>query len=120
MATVAEEHGATPDVCEDVKLCVHEAVLNAIQHAYPQGQGRVEIGVGCDGSELTIVVRDWGQGLGRRRADVGLGLRIIKRCTKQYVLSAAPDSGTEAVMRFDLTAREGGSCAREKRPRRQH
>jgi serine/threonine-protein kinase RsbW len=106
VATVAQQHGATAAVCEDVKLCVHEAVVNAIQHAYPQGRGRVEIGVGCHGSKLTIVVRDWGQGVDGGTPREGLGLRIINRCAKHCVLVPAPDRGTEAVMQFDLTRSE--------------
>jgi two-component sensor histidine kinase len=110
VVTIAGEQGATQAVCEDVGLCVHEAVVNVIQHGYLQGEGRVEIGVGCDGNELMVVVRDWGRGFDGEPPRDGLGLRIINRCTKQYAIAPAPDRGTEAVMLFDLTGTEDASA----------
>jgi anti-sigma regulatory factor (Ser/Thr protein kinase) len=97
---VAEAEGASAGVVDDVKLCVNEAVANAIRHAYRGEPGEVEIGVGANDDELTVVVRDWGRGFDPKHE--GLGLRIIGRCTKRFLVAAVPDGGTELVMTFDL------------------
>ena len=84
----------------DVRLCVNEAVVNAMRHGYRGTLGDVEIGIGATREELTVVVRDWGRGYEQTRE--GLGLRIIGRCTKGYRIAGLPDGGTEVVMTFDL------------------
>ena len=107
MVEVALAEGASAAVVADIKLCVNEAVANAIRHGYRGRQGEVEISVGANAKELTVVVRDWGRGFDAKHE--GLGFRIIDRCTKRFLVSAAPDGGTEAVMVFALERERDGT-----------
>jgi len=100
VVTIAETDGAAKSVTDEVQLAVNEAVTNVLRHAYANGEGTLELGVGSNGHELTVVVRDWGKGFDPTHE--GLGLRIIARCTKRYMIAASPGGGTEVVMTFDL------------------
>src|SRR5690606_34137197 len=48
---------------EEIKVAVSEAVTNAIVHAYPEGDGSVEVKVKIDDGELWIAVIDEGIGI---------------------------------------------------------
>src|SRR6476620_9360759 len=60
-----ESHGFDKQACEDVGLCVNEALANIIRHAYKEQTGRpiqIEASLSSD-AELTIKIRDWGSGV---------------------------------------------------------
>jgi anti-sigma regulatory factor (Ser/Thr protein kinase) len=91
-------------IVDDVRLCTSEAVTNVVRHAYTARNGRIHISVDLEADELTVSVRDEGDGLTefRREGELGYGLRIIDALTSRFTISSAPDSGTEVVMVFGL------------------
>lgn len=101
-------YGAPDHLVEDARLCVSEAVTNAVLHAYGNDGGDVAVRVERDDDLLTVVVRDEGRGLAGFRPDgeLGYGLRIIERLATNYAITSAPDVGTEVRMAFALGARE--------------
>jgi stage II sporulation protein AB (anti-sigma F factor) len=104
VARIAVEEGADSQLAADIKLCVDEAVTNAIAHGYDDDSGVVEVSVESDGRELTVVVRDEGRGVDqfRQESALGFGLKIIDRLTHRYMVSSAPKLGTEVRMIFAL------------------
>ena len=67
VARIAVEEGADSQLASDIKLCVDEAVTNAIVHAYDEDSSLVEVSVESDGRELTVLVRDDGKGVDQFR-----------------------------------------------------
>src|SRR5262245_2793538 len=64
--------GVRGELARDIRLCVSEAVTNAIRHGYDGAAGAVEIEVLHDAGEVTVVVRDRGRGVSARTpSDVG-------------------------------------------------
>jgi serine/threonine-protein kinase RsbW len=60
-----QSHGFDKQACEDVGLCVNEALANIIRHAYneqPSKPIQIDAALAPDG-ELTIRIRDWGSGV---------------------------------------------------------
>jgi serine/threonine-protein kinase RsbW len=57
----ARRAGASQGLLGDIKLCLEEILTNIFFHAYPDGDGRVEVGI-CAQSDGTmrIEVTDWG------------------------------------------------------------
>jgi stage II sporulation protein AB (anti-sigma F factor) len=106
VAELAAEAGADERVVDEVRLCVGEAVTNAVVHGYASQPGTVDVVAELTGDELTVVVRDEGTGLAdfRRDGDIGYGLRIIDRLTGSYELRSAPNVGTQIRMNFPLAA----------------
>jgi len=105
VARIALEEGADSQLAADIKLCVDEALTNAIAHGYADDSGVVEVSVESDGRELTVVVRDEGKGVDqfRQEGELGFGLKIIDRLTRRYMVSSAPALGTEVRMIFALS-----------------
>lgn len=106
VAEIAARVGAEDQVVDDVRLCVGEAVTNAVVHGYGPEDGTVDVTVELARDELTVVVSDEGKGVTSLRgsAEDGYGLRIIERLTLRYLISSAPNVGTEVRMIFPLPA----------------
>ena len=102
VAELAARIGAPTRVVDDVRLCVSEALANAVQHAYGRKPGTVAVTVELDDDEITVVVRDAGRGLAGRRPGRGYGLHIIESLTRRHVISSTPHGGTEVRMTFGL------------------
>ena len=103
----AVEHGADADTLAAIELCVSEAVSNAVVHAYRKlGRcGPVEVEARRPDGYLCVSVRDRGSGM-RRRDDspgLGLGLPLISQAAQGLDVRTAPASGTELLMRFELS-----------------
>jgi two-component sensor histidine kinase len=107
VARIATRLDAADRVVDDVKLCVSEAVTNAVRHAYASQSGMVDVAVERSGDELAVVVRDEGRGLAKlaRKGTLGFGLRIIEGVALRSEISTGPNLGTEVQMFFAL-ARE--------------
>lgn len=93
----------------DIKLAVTEACTNVVVHAYPNGDGQLDIATDIDGDLLTIVVSDDGVGL-RARVDspgAGLGLPMIATLANSLELDAGTDERTQVRMTFDIAAATG-------------
>jgi serine/threonine-protein kinase RsbW len=88
----------------DIKLAVTEACTNVVIHAYPEGEGPMEVSAVLGKEQLSVVVRDEGRGV-VPRADspgLGLGLPLIATLTESLELGTGADDATEVRMTFRL------------------
>jgi serine/threonine-protein kinase RsbW len=88
-----------------VLLSVSEACTNAIVHAYPDGDGDVDLEAQTDGSLLHVSVRDYGVGMETpaHRGGPGYGMLLIRAHAVGLEVRDC-DPGTEVTMTFDLSA----------------
>lgn len=89
----------------DVRLAVTEACANVVVHAYPEGQeGPMEVVASMRDGSLTVLVRDWGRGIGPRpdSPGLGLGLSLIAALAEQLQLEHNDKEHTEVRMTFVL------------------
>jgi anti-sigma regulatory factor (Ser/Thr protein kinase) len=100
---------ASDELTDDVRLCVSEAVTNAVRHAYGPDDtgGEVEILVVRLEDELRVVVRDHGRGIDEPPAGRGFGLQIVARVAARHTLHGG-EEGTTVSMSFDLGRDETG------------
>jgi serine/threonine-protein kinase RsbW len=88
----------------DIKLAVTEACTNVVIHAYPDGEGPMEVSAALGTDQLSVVVRDEGRGV-VPRADspgLGLGLPLIATLTESLELGTGDDDSTEVRMTFRI------------------
>jgi len=90
---------------EDVKAAVSEAANNVVMHAYPDGEGPMEVELALAPHELHVVVRDHGVGIGPRLVGPGddgrgIGLAVIEALTSRMELRAHAPTGLEVSMWF--------------------
>ena len=91
-------------VLADVKLAVTEACTNVVVHAYPGGDGPMEIAASIQDGRLSIAVRDEGRGM-LPRADspgLGLGLPLIATLAETLELGRGGEEKTEVRMTFRI------------------
>jgi anti-sigma regulatory factor (Ser/Thr protein kinase) len=107
VARCASDTGLSDSQLYAVKLCVSEAVTNAVTHAYPENKpGRLDVCMREVADELEIVVADQGRESHRDpppdHGGFGLGFisRLMSRCT-----FTADSDGTRVEMRFRLPRR---------------
>ena len=106
---MARIYGAGETALLQIKLAVSEAATNAVLHAYRDretaqaGDVRVVVRPGDEGN-LDVHLRDRGIGLSPRADSpgMGLGLGLMAHETECFEVRAAPDGGTEVVLRFQL------------------
>jgi stage II sporulation protein AB (anti-sigma F factor) len=108
VASAVADTGAEDEVVAAIRVCVSEALANAVVHAYPGKPGSVEVVVEVDDELIVVTVRDEGQGFGgapaRARGDGGMGLEIIRKLTEHFKVTSDSDSGTEVSMTFAQVA----------------
>lgn len=114
VAIVRHALGALGEVLEveaqtlsDIRLAVTEACTNVVVHAYPDGRGGpLEVLATLKGEELTVVVRDEGEGITPRRNSpgLGLGLPLIASLAEKVQLGHDAQKRTEVRMTFSLAA----------------
>jgi serine/threonine-protein kinase RsbW len=88
----------------DIKLAVTEACTNVVIHAYPEGEGPMEVRAHLGDERLSVIVRDEGRGV-VPRADspgLGLGLPLIATLTESLELGTGADDATEVRMTFRI------------------
>jgi serine/threonine-protein kinase RsbW len=88
----------------DIKLAVTEACTNVVIHAYPEGEGPMEVRAVLGDEKLSVIVRDQGRGV-VPRADspgLGLGLPLIATLTESLELGTGADDATEVRMTFRI------------------
>src|SRR3954454_19320472 len=91
-------------VLSDVKLAVTEACTNTVVHAYPEGEGPLQVAAYLRDERLMIVVRDEGRGIVPRTDSPGLGLGLPLIATLAEALELGTDEAqrTEVRMTFRL------------------
>ena len=96
------ELGLDERVLDDVRLCVSEAMTNAVRHAYGTDGGPVDVSVSPKERGAVVVVRDFGTGIvtSARGGDGGFGFSIIATLTDQYALTSVSGVGTKVAMAF--------------------
>lgn len=102
---VADGLALDRDVLSDAKMAVTEACTNAVIHAYPGTPGRFDVELFADEVQLTVVIRDTGQGIapdGEHSGDgaLGLGLPLIQALSDSFELRGRLGEGTEVRMGF--------------------
>jgi anti-sigma regulatory factor (Ser/Thr protein kinase) len=105
VADAIAELGIEETVADDVRLCVSEAVTNAVRHAYASESGTVDVTVVDHDPGVVVVVRDFGSGLmgGYRNGAAGFGLALIDAMTDACAVSSVSGAGTEVSMAFGTT-----------------
>jgi anti-sigma regulatory factor (Ser/Thr protein kinase) len=108
VATMASVLGVSRDVVDDMRLCVSEAVTNAVRHAYPSEPGEVQVSCDRFGAGTLVVVRDFGLGAtpphSPQGPDGGFGWKIIEVLADGFSVTSSPEDGTEAWMSFGTSA----------------
>jgi serine/threonine-protein kinase RsbW len=102
--------GIDERILDDVRLCVSEAMTNAVRHAYGTGSGTVDVSVSRKEQGAVVVVRDFGTGIVRSgrnggNGPGGFGLTIIATLTDQYALASVSGVGTKISMAFGTSRR---------------
>jgi anti-sigma regulatory factor (Ser/Thr protein kinase) len=97
--------GLDEGLLADVKTAVSEACNNVVLHAYPDGDGPLEVYVCPAGTQLEVVVRDEGEGI-QPQTPVpdatmhGVGLSLIQALTERVEFVGGLGEGTEVRMAF--------------------
>jgi serine/threonine-protein kinase RsbW len=96
----------------DIRLAVTEACTNVVVHAYPDGEGAMEVEAFVRDGEIEVVVRDEGDGIAPRADSpgLGLGLPLIASLAESVELRRSPADLTEVVMSFQLEAAATGGA----------
>jgi serine/threonine-protein kinase RsbW len=91
------------DLVEDLRLAVTEACTNVVRHAYPpELPGPVEISIVPTDEHVSVVVADYGRGIGSS-SDTngpGLGLPLIAAIADEVELQPVPGGGSRVAMTF--------------------
>jgi serine/threonine-protein kinase RsbW len=106
VTALARAAGASEAQIDDVALAVTEACANAVVHAYARDDapGQVAVRATADDGSLTVVVRDWGTGLGTASLTpgLGMGLPLLRALSHDVELVECADHGVEVRMTFSL------------------
>jgi serine/threonine-protein kinase RsbW len=114
VASLASDMGVPNVQIYAVKLCVNEAITNAVKHAYPESEpGPIEVDLHEIGDELAVVVVDYGRVHHRRpwKDQGGFGLAWVERLTDGCTFTATA-GGTTVEMRFPLPRPRTGADRR--------
>jgi serine/threonine-protein kinase RsbW len=108
---IATRMNFTVEEIEDIKIAISEACTNAVQHAYPDTVGRINISSTIDNDKLTIEVSDHGVGFDTRilgskeqreksekKLGLGLGLTFIKNLMDEANVQSTLGQGTTIRM----------------------
>jgi chemotaxis protein methyltransferase CheR len=101
-------------------LIVNELVTNALEHAFPsETKGTITVTLKRVAGELHLTVGDDGQGVDTRRADSGLGGRLVKGFAQQLDAHLERESSNQGTTfrlilpreeRFQARANSSKSC----------
>ena len=119
VAGFAEGAGFDDSAISDLKTITTEACMNAVVHAYPEGEpGPIEVTADTRSKDLEVVVRDSGYGFKPRPIDpredsLRIGLPLIAALADGFEISGGPDGGTEVRMRLDYERADNGAGEEE-------
>ncbi len=107
LAGLARLRPLSEEAVADLKLALTEACSNSVRHAYPRGEGTVEILYELHADMVVIEVADHGEGFllderaenGEDLSEGGLGIAIIRAVTDDVQVSER-ESGPGARLRF--------------------
>jgi anti-sigma regulatory factor (Ser/Thr protein kinase) len=127
LTAFAADVGAAPELVDDVRLAVSEALTNAVVHAYRGSSepGMIDVVAARAVDELWILISDSGCGL-RPRQDspgLGLGMALMMQVSAGIDVVDRSDGGTELTLRFVVAPERArarrqsrGSCDSAARP----
>jgi serine/threonine-protein kinase RsbW len=103
----------SPETVADLKLALTEACSNAVRHAYPNGEGRVDILYQLEPHRVVIEVIDDGEGFeldaaaidGADLTEGGLGIAIIRAIADELEIGAG-SGGRGSRLRFAKVLRD--------------
>ena len=88
----------------DISTAVTEACNNVVSHAYPDGEGPLEVELHASEDGLEVVVRDHGCGLSPQPEPAaqigGIGLPVMAALAESVEFVSLSGGGTEVRMRF--------------------
>lgn len=112
MAVFLSRLNPTLEEIDDVKTAVSEAVTNAEIHGYGGGPGIIWLEGQAEESELTVIVKDTGVGIGnvsRAREPMfttdasgersGMGFSFMEAFMDEVHVESEPDKGTTVTMK---------------------
>ena len=89
----------------DLRICVSEAVSNAVVHAFDEAgpRGTITISATLGPDAVLIVIADDGNGfqISSDRPGLGVGLRLIGTLADSLSVTRGAQGGTEVSIRFD-------------------
>ncbi|GAC1501711.1 MAG: hypothetical protein NVS1B14_06230 [Vulcanimicrobiaceae bacterium] len=105
--------GFTGDEIAEIELAVGEALSNAAKHGGEKDGGSFTVRCACDGSSITIEIRDSGRGFQRsdkppeeKPATTGFGISIMRALMNEITYSES-GSLVRLVRRRDAAKRNG-------------
>jgi len=122
VAGLAERMGMEEPGLGDLKTVVTEACMNVVVHAYGDGDpGPLQVEAFEEGDGLTVVVRDFGEGIRPRpeddRPSLRIGLTLIAALSTSFEISGGLGRGTEITMRLAVAPGDGGDSPEDARSR---
>jgi two-component sensor histidine kinase len=99
------------DTCTALGTVINELVANAIEHAFPNGGGRIEVRLVREDDEPVLIVRDNGAGFAEAQSEsIGLSTaqRLVAAAGGQLTRTDA-DSGTSWTIRLPPTTEPGAT-----------
>src|ERR1700751_2590386 len=90
---LAEQAGAKREELERISLAASEAVTNVVEHAYPHGDGEIEVFAALAGDDFALLISDRGAGFRRDHRSEGLGMGMALRCASCDAVTFAIRSG---------------------------
>ena len=104
LRSVGETVEADVEALEDAELAVTEALANAVEHAYADGEGPLLVSFSPQEEEMLVSVRDFGRGFDAGgdgdTESRGYGLSMIEGIARR--LDIRGGDGTEVEMTFDF------------------
>src|SRR3954468_11752786 len=103
LGAFAEALRLPDDLVEDLRLAVTEACTNVVRHAYPsEVPGPVEVSIVPSEDQVSVVVADFGRGIGSSSDTTGpgLGLPLIAAIADEVELQPVPGGGSRVAMTF--------------------
>ncbi|MCQ2560244.1 MAG: anti-sigma F factor [Clostridia bacterium] len=118
VAALVAEADPTLSELDELKVAVSEAVTNAVIHAYPENpQGLIELTACLESSRVTILIRDWGQGIAdlpkaleadysTQQERMGLGFSLMQAFSTEMEVKSESGQGTWVKLHKDLAKPE--------------
>lgn len=104
VAEFAAHAGMTGERLDDLRVCVSEAVTNAVVHGYPDRDGGVAVVAELTRCSLRVIVSDDGDGLKSQSPapGLGLGLTLMRELADELTIRELRGGGVEVHLCFSL------------------